>query len=178
MNYVFDTMTDCIISELQSNPCFASPIVINNILMFFQTLGSIFGDADVGPRDGEELPEAWTRHGQHVEQGRLSEVLSDVRQEDSSSNDRLDVTDDLEQKLILWSLFLSPLKLLLSGTSVICGLLICDFANMRLRIGLFSRTYPLNYSYPWSFYMRIRYMRAHFLGPYLSHLTRETCTLA
>ena len=108
MNYVFDTMTDCIISELQSNPCFASPIVINNILMFFQTLGSIFGDADVGPRDGEELPEAWTRHGQHVEQGRLAEVLSNVRQEDSTPNDRLDVTNDFVQMWILWSLFLSP----------------------------------------------------------------------
>ncbi len=59
---------------------------------------------------------------------------------------------------------------------VICGLFICDFAYMRSKICLFSGTYPLIYSHPWSFYMRIRYMRAYFLSPYLSHITRSTCT--
>ena len=40
---------------------------------------------------------------------------------------------------------------------------------------LFSGTYPLIYSHPWSFYMRIRYMRAYFFGPYLTNITRDTC---
>ncbi len=38
---------------------------------------------------------------------------------------------------------------------VICGLLICDFAYMRSRNDLFSGTYPLIISHPWSFYMRL-----------------------
>ncbi len=46
---------------------------------------------------------------------------------------------------------------------------------MRSRNGLFSETYPVIYSHPWSFYMRIRYMRAYFLSPYLLHITRSTC---
>ncbi len=32
-------------------------------------------------------------------------------------------------------------------------------------------------NYPWSFYMQIRYMRAYFWSPYLSHITRSTCFL-
>ncbi len=40
----------------------------------------------------------------------------------------------------------------------------------------FSGTYPLIYSHPWAFYMRIHYMRAYFWGPYLSNITRSTCT--
>ncbi len=58
---------------------------------------------------------------------------------------------------------------------VICGLFICDFAYMRSGNGLFSGTYPLIYSHPWSFYMRIHYMRAYFWSPYLSHITRSNC---
>jgi hypothetical protein len=46
---------------------------------------------------------------------------------------------------------------------VICGLFICDFAYMWSRNGLFSGTYPLIYSHPWSFCMRIHYMQANFL---------------
>jgi len=44
----------------------------------------------------------------------------------------------------------------------------------------FSGTHPLIYSHPWSFYMWICYMQAYFFGvptPYLSHITRSTCTL-
>jgi len=41
--------------------------------------------------------------------------------------------------------------------------------------GLFSETYPLIYSNPWSFYMRIRYMRAYFWSTYLSNITRSNC---
>jgi len=59
---------------------------------------------------------------------------------------------------------------------VICGLFICNFAYMWSRNGLFSGTYPLIYSHLWSFCMQIRYMRAYFLSPYLSHITRSTCT--
>jgi len=58
---------------------------------------------------------------------------------------------------------------------VICGLFICDFMYMPSRNGLFSGTYPLIFSHP--FYMRIRYMRPHFWSPYLSHITRSTCTI-
>ncbi len=58
---------------------------------------------------------------------------------------------------------------------IICGLFICDFAYMWSRNGLFSGTYPLIYSNPWSFYLQIRYMRAYFWSPFLSHVTRSTC---
>ncbi len=54
---------------------------------------------------------------------------------------------------------------------VICGLFICNFAYVRLKICHFSGTYPLICRYSWSFYMR-----AWFFGPYLSHITRSTCT--
>jgi len=47
---------------------------------------------------------------------------------------------------------------------------------MRLKNGLFSETYPLIYGNPRSFYMQIHYMRAYFWSPYLSHITRSTCT--
>jgi len=47
---------------------------------------------------------------------------------------------------------------------VICGLFICDFACMRSRNGLFSRTYPLIYSHPWSFYMQILLYASLFFG--------------
>ncbi len=46
---------------------------------------------------------------------------------------------------------------------------------MRSGNGLFSGTYPLIYSHPWSFYMRIHYMRAYFWSPYLSNITRSNC---
>ncbi len=39
----------------------------------------------------------------------------------------------------------------------------------------FSRTYPLIYSHPWSFYIQIRDMRAYFWSPYLSNITRSNC---
>ena len=51
---------------------------------------------------------------------------------------------------------------------------ICDFAYVN-DSWPFSGTYPLIYSNPWSFYIQIRYMRAYFFGPYLSHITRDTC---
>jgi len=47
---------------------------------------------------------------------------------------------------------------------------------MRSRNGLFSGTYPLINSHPWSFYIRIHYMRVYFWSPYLSHITRAACT--
>jgi hypothetical protein len=68
----------------------------------------------------------------------------------------------------------SCITLPIQADLVICSLFFCDFAYMRLKIGHFSRTYPQIYSHPWSFYMQIRYMRAYFFGPYLSHITRET----
>ena len=66
---------------------------------------------------------------------------------------------------------------LLLAALVTCNLFICDFGYMRLRNGLnFSGTYPLIYSYLWSFYMRIHYMQGYFSSPYLLHITRTTCT--
>jgi len=59
---------------------------------------------------------------------------------------------------------------------VICGLFICDFAYMRLKNGLLSGTNPLIYGNPWSFLMWIHYMPAYFWSPYLSNITRSTCT--
>jgi len=59
---------------------------------------------------------------------------------------------------------------------VICGLFICEFVYIRLKNGPFSGTYSLAYSHHWSFDMRIHYMRAYFWSPYLSHITRSTCT--
>jgi hypothetical protein len=38
-----------------------------------------------------------------------------------------------------------------------------------------NRTYPQIYSYSWSFYMPICYMRAYFWSPYLSKITRSAC---
>jgi hypothetical protein len=58
---------------------------------------------------------------------------------------------------------------------VICGLFICEFTYMRLRMIFIYRTYPLIYSHAWSFYMQICYMRVIFYGPYLSHITRSAC---
>jgi len=40
----------------------------------------------------------------------------------------------------------------------------------------FSGIYPLIYSDCRSFYMQIHYMLAYFWSPYLSHITRSTCT--
>jgi len=45
---------------------------------------------------------------------------------------------------------------------------------------LIYSTYPLNNSHPWSFYMRIRYIRyilVYFWSPHLSHIIWSTCTL-
>jgi len=70
----------------------------------------------------------------------------------------------------LWSLYKA-----IQAARVICGLFICNFVYMRSGNGLFSGTYPLIYSNPWSFYMRIHYMRAYFWSPYLSHITRSNC---
>ncbi len=59
---------------------------------------------------------------------------------------------------------------------IICRLFICEFVYMQLKNGLISGTYPLIYSDRWSLCMRIHYMRAYFWSPYLSHITRSTCT--
>jgi len=61
---------------------------------------------------------------------------------------------------------------------VICGLFICDFVYVRSRNDLFSGTYPLIISHPWSFYMRIHYTRVYFWSPYPSHITRSNCNLS
>jgi len=66
--------------------------------------------------------------------------------------------------------------LYIQAALIICGLFICDFAYMRLENGIFSGTYPLIYSNPWSFYIQIHYMRAYLWSTYLSYLTRSTCT--
>jgi len=88
--------------------------------------------------------------------------------------------------IILWQGIFNHIKQMITITNclslvqaalVICGLFICDFTYMRSRNGLFSGTYPLIYSNPWSFYMQICYMKAYFWSPYLSHITRSTCTL-
>ncbi len=55
----------------------------------------------------------------------------------------------------------------LSTNSSIC--------NCKLTIFV-ERTYPSIYNHSWIFLIRIRYMRALFLGPYLSHIRRSTCT--
>jgi len=60
---------------------------------------------------------------------------------------------------------------------VICGLFICDFAYIRSRNDLFSITYPLIISHPWSFYIRIHYIQVYFWSPYPSHITRSNCTV-
>ncbi len=59
---------------------------------------------------------------------------------------------------------------------ILCGLFICNFTYMQSRNGIFSGTYPLIYSHPWSFYMWIHYMGTNFWSPYLSHITMSTCT--
>jgi len=41
----------------------------------------------------------------------------------------------------------------------------------------FYGAYPLIYGNPWSFYIQIHYMQAYFWSPYLSHITRSTCTI-
>ncbi len=49
---------------------------------------------------------------------------------------------------------------------------------MQSRNGLFSGTYPLIYSHPWSFYMQICYIiPVYVLSPYLSNIMRFTWTL-
>ncbi len=66
--------------------------------------------------------------------------------------------------------------ILVQAALVICGLFICDFVHMRSRNSLFSGTYPLIYNYPWSFYVQICYIWTSFTSPYLSNITRSTCT--
>jgi len=39
----------------------------------------------------------------------------------------------------------------------------------------FYGTNPLINSHPWSFYMRIHYMRVYFWSPYLLHITWAAC---
>jgi hypothetical protein len=79
--------------------------------------------------------------------------------------------------LVLYrSLAKYPNIMAIQAALVICGLFICDFAYMRLKNGLFPRTYPPIYGIPRSFYMQIHYMRAYFWSPYLSHITRSACT--
>ncbi len=83
---------------------------------------------------------------------------------------------------ILWlSTSISPTilhsNLPVQVTLVICRLFICNFAYMWLKLWHFRGTYPPIYQCYWSHYIRIHYMRAKFLGPYLSHITRAACTL-
>ncbi len=47
-------------------------------------------------------------------------------------------------------------------TLIICGLFICDSTYMRLKKWLFSRTYPLIFGNPRSFYLQIHHIRAYF----------------
>ncbi len=47
---------------------------------------------------------------------------------------------------------------------------------MRLKSWHYWGMYPLIYQCYWSRYMRIHYMQSIFLGPYLSNITRSTCT--
>ncbi len=47
---------------------------------------------------------------------------------------------------------------------------------LRLKNGRYHGTYPQIYGFPWSFYIRVRYMRAYFWSPFLSPITRSTCT--
>jgi hypothetical protein len=72
-------------------------------------------------------------------------------------------------------IFQRDLRLLVQAALIICGLFICDFAYMGSRNDLFSVTYPLIISHPWSFYMQIHYMRVYFWSPYPSHITRSNC---
>jgi len=69
------------------------------------------------------------------------------------------------------------LFLSIQAALVICGLFIWDFSYMRSRNDLFSGTYPLTISHPWSFYIRIHYMRVYLQSPYLSHIMRSNCIL-
>ncbi len=74
------------------------------------------------------------------------------------------------------SILLQDILNCIQAALVICGLFICDFAYMRSWNDLFCGTYPLIISHPWSFYMRIHYMRVYFWSPYPSHITRSNCT--
>jgi len=47
------------------------------------------------------------------------------------------------------------------------------FCVYAIQNDIFSGTYPLIISHPWSFYMRIHYMRVYFWTPYPSHITRS-----
>jgi len=66
---------------------------------------------------------------------------------------------------------LDTADLVVQAVLVICGLFMCDFAYMRLRIGHFSVLYPIVYSHPWVFNANSLY---GIFGPYLSHITRDT----
>ncbi len=57
---------------------------------------------------------------------------------------------------------------------VICSLSICDFAYMQSRNGLFSGTFPLINSHPWSYYMQICYMESIF-GVTIVRILQGTC---
>jgi len=50
------------------------------------------------------------------------------------------------------------------------------FCVYAIQKWLFCGTYPLINSQPRYFYMWIHYMRVYFWSPYLSHITRSTCT--
>ena len=61
----------------------------------------------------------------------------------------------------------------------ICGLFICDFSYMRLRIVHFCETYPLIHCHRWSFYMRIGYIWSLYLAYnegnlYILFVTKKT----
>jgi len=82
----------------------------------------------------------------------------------------------LDRKIDKYQKISITVPILVQVALVICGLFICDFAYMWLQLWHFRGTYPPIYQCYWSHYMRIHYMRANFLGPYLSHITRAACT--
>jgi hypothetical protein len=73
------------------------------------------------------------------------------------------IQNSLSNIVLIYVKLKFPLPFTIQAALVICGLFICNFEYMRSRNGLFSGTYPLIYSHPWSFYIRICYMQAYFL---------------
>ena len=59
-----------------------------------------------------------------------------------------------------------------SGLLVICGLFVCNFVFMQLRVILFSGTCTQIYSYPWPFNSKCEFV--NFFVPSLSIIIRKT----
>jgi len=47
--------------------------------------------------------------------------------------------------------------------------------SIELKSGHFSGTYPLFFGNPWTFYIKIHYIRAYSWSPFLWHIMRSTC---